>query len=171
MPVDELRLTRIVCPQVVQLRLRVKRRSAVVRMQHRRAGVTRVIPFDDVFRRIPRFMRIEEIHPQEKRPRLVVLLQPPNRRLRCPARERLRFILIIAVCPPMRVRQGIPSERRMRARLLIWHDDLNRIIEVQQRFIAFLPAMLEGGIESVLESRVEQMRTIADKLRRITLRA
>jgi hypothetical protein len=52
----------------------------------------------------------------------------------------------------------------MQQGFIVRHDHFDRIIQVQQRFVTLLTAMLIGGIESVLKSGIEQMRTITDQL-------
>ena len=59
----------------------------------------------------------------------------------------------------------------MRSRLLIRHNDFYLVVVVKKRFVSLLPAMLESRIETVLETDVEQVRGVTDKLRCVSLTA
>ena len=53
--------------------------------------------------------------------------------------------------------------------LLQWENVLNRGVGMQQVLVAFLTAMLKGGVEPKLKSTVKQMGTIAKELGGVAL--
>ena len=59
----------------------------------------------------------------------------------------------------------------MRSRLLIRHNDSYFVVEVEERFVSLLPAMLESSMETVLEPDVEQVRGVTYQLRGVPLLA
>ncbi len=85
----------------------------------------------------------------------MVLLQPTYRRGRGLRAERLVFPARVAVDPTVHVRQRPALEAGRGARLGARHHLGDVVVQVQQMAVTLLAPVLVGGLEALVETRVE----------------
>ena len=115
--VHQLRLGRVVGPQVAQFPVRVGRGRTIVGVNHGRAFVVGVVAADHVLGRVPGLVRVEEVHPQEERAGVAVILEPAHGRVGRTRRESIGLVSPVAVRPAMHVGQRMIAEPGACARL------------------------------------------------------
>ena len=167
--IDQLRLRAVVCPQISKLGLCVIAGFAVVRMKHGRTLVIRIIAAYHVLRRVPGFVRVKEIHPQEEGAVLIVFLQPLDRQFSRARRETVDLPVPAPVNPCVEVDQVAPLKMVADvARLVVGHHLVDRMVHTQEVSVAFLAGQRVRAAESLEESSAHQVGTVTQQLADVT---